>query len=68
MSTVASLQLAMRSFSPRASNRYRSQYTYDANGNIETVDRWDRDQNHYDAFSYKYEKRDGRLVPLIRGA
>jgi hypothetical protein len=34
-----------------ATNRNRSQYTCDANGNIENVDRWDRDQNHYDEFS-----------------
>jgi RHS repeat-associated protein len=44
-----------------APNRYRSEYEYDANGNIVTVQRYDADQNYYDAFSYKYEKRNGRV-------
>jgi RHS repeat-associated protein len=43
-------------------NRYRSEYTYDANGNIVSANRYDKDENHYDEFSYKYEKRGGRVV------
>ena len=44
-------------------DRYKSEYWYDANGNIDTLARYDQDGNLYDGFSYKY-KRDaqGRLV------
>ncbi|HRD52986.1 MAG TPA: RHS repeat-associated core domain-containing protein [Flavobacteriales bacterium] len=45
-----------------ATNKYRSQYEYDANGNIVSAHRYDHDENHYDEFSYKYEKRGGRVV------
>jgi hypothetical protein len=45
-----------------ATNKYRSQYEYDAKRNILSVNRHDKDGNHYDAFSYKYEKRGGRTV------
>jgi YD repeat-containing protein len=43
-------------------NRYRSQYEYDANGNIISANRYDIDGNHYDQFAYKYQKRDGRTM------
>ncbi|MCL4281693.1 MAG: hypothetical protein KJZ58_05450 [Flavobacteriales bacterium] len=33
-------------------DRYKSQYTYDANGNIETAARFDGDGNMYDAMTY----------------
>jgi len=42
-------------------DRYRSTYTYDANGNITAAERWDRDGNPYDDFSYKYAERGGKL-------
>jgi len=45
-----------------ATNRYRSQYEYDANGNIISANRYDNDGNHYDQFAYKYQKRDGRTM------
>ncbi|MBS1938990.1 MAG: RHS repeat protein, partial [Bacteroidetes bacterium] len=35
-------------------DRYKSAYTYDANGNIETVGRFDGDGNMYDAMNYGY--------------
>jgi len=35
-------------------DRYKSEYTYDANGNIETVARHDGDGNMYDAMNYGY--------------
>jgi RHS repeat-associated protein len=42
-------------------NRYRSEYTYDANGNSETVERYDADgTGHYDSFAYHYHTIDGR--------
>jgi hypothetical protein len=42
---------------------YASTYTYDANGNIEAVARYDQDGNLYDDFSYKYKRdSDGRLL------
>jgi hypothetical protein len=42
-------------------NRYRSEYTYDANGNIESVERYDADgTGHYDSFAYHYHTIDGR--------
>jgi RHS repeat-associated protein len=55
-------------------NRYRSEYTYDANGNIETVERYDADgTGHYDSFAYHYHTIDGckqqnRLYELIDDA
>jgi RHS repeat-associated protein len=45
-----------------ATNRYRSQYEYDANGNIISANRYDNDGDHYDQFAYKYQKRDGRTM------
>jgi RHS repeat-associated protein len=55
-------------------NRYRSEYTYDANGNIETVERYDADgTGHYDSFAYHYHtiggrKQQNRLYELIDDA
>jgi RHS repeat-associated protein len=55
-------------------NRYRSAYTYDANGNIETVERYDADgTGHYDSFAYHYHtnggrKQQNRLYELIDDA
>ena len=57
-----------------ATNRYRSEYTYDANGNIETVERYDADgTGHYDSFAYHYHtnggrKQQNRLYELIDDA
>lgn len=47
-----------------APDRYRSEYTYDANGNILTAQRYDEDEDKYDEFSYKYQKQlnTGRLT------
>jgi YD repeat-containing protein len=42
-----------------ATNRYRSQYEYDANGNIISANRYDNDGDHYDQFAYKYHKQNG---------
>lgn len=44
-----------------SANLYNSEYAYDANGNIMSADRYDAGGNHYDEFSYKYEKRGGRV-------
>jgi RHS repeat-associated protein len=55
-------------------NRYRSEYTYDANGNIETLERYDADgTGHYDSFAYHYHtnggrKQQNRLYELIDDA
>jgi RHS repeat-associated protein len=55
-------------------NRYRSEYTYDANGNIESVERYDADgTGHYDSFAYHYHtiggrKQQNRLYELIDDA
>jgi RHS repeat-associated protein len=55
-------------------NRYRSEYTYDANGNIETVQRYDgAGTGHYDSFAYHYytsggRKQQNRLYELIDAA
>jgi RHS repeat-associated protein len=44
-------------------DRYKSEYWYDANGNIDTLARYDQDGNLYDGFSYKYKRDgDGRLL------
>jgi hypothetical protein len=57
-----------------ATNRYRSEYTYDANGNIESVERYDADgTGHYDSFAYHYHtnggrKQQNRLYQLIDDA
>jgi RHS repeat-associated protein len=40
-----------------ATNRYRSEYTYDANGNILSANRWDYEGDHYDEFAYKYQRQ-----------
>ncbi len=37
-------------------DRYKSKYTYDANGNIETVKRFDDAGTQYDNLEYHYEK------------
>ncbi|MFZ1692731.1 MAG: hypothetical protein WAT74_06000, partial [Flavobacteriales bacterium] len=42
-------------------NRYRSEYTYDANGNIVSAERYDADgTGHYDSFEYHYQKNGTR--------
>ncbi|MGB3526322.1 MAG: hypothetical protein WBB32_10195, partial [Flavobacteriales bacterium] len=42
--------------------RYRSEYWYDANGNIDTLARFDQDGAQYDGFNYHYSRTaDGRL-------
>ncbi len=57
-----------------ATNRYRSEYTYDANGNIESVQRYDgAGTGHYDSFAYHYHtsggrKKQNRLYELIDAA
>lgn len=59
---------------PNEDNRYRSEYTYDANGNIETVQRYDgAGTGHYDSFAYHYHtsggrKQQNRLYELIDAA
>jgi RHS repeat-associated protein len=35
-------------------NKYKSEYWYDANGNIDTLARFDADGNQYDGFKYGY--------------
>jgi len=44
---------------PNEDNRYRSEYEYDANGNILTTNRWDYEGDHYDEFAYKYQRQSG---------
>lgn len=45
-------------------DRYKSQYTYDANGNIETAARFDGDGNMYDAMTYGHHvDANGRTLP-----
>ena len=39
-----------------ALDTYRSSYTYDANGNILSADRWDRSGAQYDALAYGYKE------------
>ncbi|HRO99096.1 MAG TPA: RHS repeat-associated core domain-containing protein [Flavobacteriales bacterium] len=59
---------------PNEDNRYRSEYTYDANGNIETVRRYDgAGTGHYDSFAYHHHtssgrKQQNRLYELIDAA
>jgi hypothetical protein len=59
---------------PNEDNRYRSEYTFDANGNIETVQRYDgAGTGHYDSFAYHYHtsggrKQQNRLYELIDAA
>lgn len=44
-----------------ATNRYRSQYEYDANGNILTAERWNADGSaRYDSLHYHYHDDGGR--------
>lgn len=46
-----------------ATNRYRSEYTYDANGNIETVQRWNATGTaRYDSLHYHYHDAGGRRL------
>ncbi len=43
-------------------DRYKSEYGYDANGNLDTVARFDQDGGQYDGFKYHYRRtNDGRL-------
>lgn len=35
-------------------NRYKSEYAYDANGNIMAAERYDQDGNQYDGLEYRY--------------
>lgn len=44
------------------SDRYKSAYEYDANGNIVAADRYDQDGQQYDALTYHYRKKDGRVM------
>ena len=45
-----------------AVNRYRSEYEYDANGNILSAERYDADgTGHYDSFEYHYQMNGTRL-------
>ena len=44
---------------PNEDNRYRSEYEYDANGNILSANRWDYEGDHYDQFGYKYQRQSG---------
>ncbi|MBK9275180.1 MAG: hypothetical protein IPM49_11675 [Flavobacteriales bacterium] len=39
--------------------KYRSSYTYDANGNIRTAERWDQAGAPYDALAYGYKEATG---------
>lgn len=43
-------------------DRYKSRYTYDANGNIETVERFDQAGVQYDDLHYHYEKSGTQLL------
>ena len=43
-------------------DRYKSQYTYDANGNIETVQRFDEAGAQYDDLAYHYEQVNNKLL------
>jgi RHS repeat-associated protein len=44
-------------------NRYRSEYTYDANGNIETAQRWNANgAARYDSLHYHYHDAGGRRL------
>jgi RHS repeat-associated protein len=46
-----------------ATNRYRSEYTYDANGNIETAQRWNATgAARYDSLHYHYHDAGGRRL------
>ncbi|MBL7980781.1 MAG: hypothetical protein JNL52_03125, partial [Flavobacteriales bacterium] len=46
-----------------ATNRYRSEYTYDANGNIETAQRWNATgAARYDSLHYHYHDASGRRL------
>ncbi len=38
---------------------YKSDYTYDANGNIMTAKRWDQHEEQYDDMAYGYQKWNG---------
>ena len=35
-------------------DRYKSEYTYDANGNIERTERWSGEAVKYDDMTYRY--------------
>ena len=43
-------------------DRYKSQYEYDANGNIETVEHFDETGTQYDDLKYNYEKNGTQLL------
>ena len=43
-------------------NRYKSQYEYDANGNIQSAKRWDNAGTQYDDLKYHYEKSGTQLL------
>ncbi len=43
-------------------DRYKSKYTYDANGNIETAERFDETGQQYDDLEYHYEKENNKLL------
>lgn len=45
-----------------AEDRYKSEYWYDANGNIDSLARYDANGNHYDAFGYRYQEKDGHRL------
>ncbi len=39
-------------------NKFRTSYSYDANGNIDTLNRWDKNGNQFDAMVYNYHQVD----------
>jgi RHS repeat-associated protein len=43
-------------------DRYKSQYTYDANGNIQSTKRWDDAGTQYDDLAYHYEQVNNKLL------
>ncbi|MBK8947382.1 MAG: hypothetical protein IPM68_00520 [Flavobacteriales bacterium] len=51
----------MAGLGEQVADTYRSSYTYDANGNILTADRWDQSGAQYDALKYKYQ---GTVPPI----
>jgi len=62
MSTYKGLNIATNSWNVSATNAYREDITYDANGNIKTYKRNGADGNLMDNLTYGYNIQSGKLV------
>lgn len=46
-------------------NSFRTKYTYDANGNIKTLDRWGYPYDAFDQLTYHYDEANGKSNQLL---